>query len=108
MIQMVSNYIYIFCFSNLFVCHTYIYSIGPTQKSVEYHFLAISEVFETAEAVFTGHVGPMARTYPTSRTCPTPGPDMSESQVSSLYKGAERPHRTLGLFFSSTPSLARS
>jgi hypothetical protein len=33
-------------------------------------------------------------------------PDMFGSRVFSLYKGAERPLRTLGLFFSSTPSPA--
>jgi hypothetical protein len=79
--------------------HTYIYSIGLTPKSVEYQFFGlVSEVFGTAEAVFTGHVRPMDRTYPASRTCPAPGPYMFESRVSSLYKGAERPLMTLGLF----------
>jgi hypothetical protein len=36
MIQMVSSHIYIF--QNLSMCHTYIYSISPTLKSVEYQF----------------------------------------------------------------------
>jgi hypothetical protein len=53
------------------MCDTYIYSIGPTPKSVEYRFFrAISEVFRTAEVVFTGHIWPMAWTYLASRTCP--------------------------------------
>jgi hypothetical protein len=38
MIQMVYIYIYIYVFQYLSMCHTYIYSIGPTPKSVEYQF----------------------------------------------------------------------
>jgi hypothetical protein len=58
-------YIYIYSvFQNLFMCHTYIYSIGPMPKSVEYHFWAVFEVFRTVEAVFIGHVRLRARTCP--------------------------------------------
>jgi hypothetical protein len=92
MIQMVPGYIYFFVFQNLSMCHTYIYSIGPTLKSVEYLFRAVSEVSGTAEAVFTEHVRPMARTYPASWTCLAQGLDMSGSRVSSLYKRPECPH----------------
>jgi hypothetical protein len=92
-------YIYIYI-QNLSMCHTFIYSIAPTPKSVEYQFFrAVSEVFGTAETVFTGHVQPMARTYPASQTCTGLG-------FSAYIKGLSVPLRTLGLFFSSTPSLA--
>jgi hypothetical protein len=40
-------------------------------------------VFKTAEAVFTRHVQPMARTYLDSQTCPDLGPNMSGSWVSA-------------------------
>jgi hypothetical protein len=60
------------------VTHIYIYSIGPMPKSIEYRFLATSEVSKTVEAVFTGHVRLLARTCPSLRFQP-------------LYKGAEYP-----------------
>jgi hypothetical protein len=47
------------------MCHTYIYSIGPTPKSVEYQFFwAVFVVSETAKEVFIGHV------WLRDRTCP--------------------------------------
>jgi hypothetical protein len=62
----------------------YIYSIGSTPKSVEYHFFqAVSDVFGTAEIVFTRHVRPLAWTYLASRRCPGLG--------FSAYKGALTP-----------------
>jgi hypothetical protein len=76
-------YIYFFVFQNLSMCHTYIYSIGPTAKSVEYHLFR-------QFLKFLGHVWPMAQTYLASRTCLAPGLDMFRSQASSLYKAAER------------------
>jgi hypothetical protein len=95
MILMVSSNIYIyicFVFQNLSMCHTYIYILLALQQNLlNINFRIVSEVSETAEAVFTGHVWPMARTYPASRTCLAPGLDMSGSRVSSLYKGVDRP-----------------
>jgi hypothetical protein len=85
-------YIYIYIvFQNLSMCHTYIYSVVPTPIHWISNFQAVSEVSGTAETVFTGHVRPMAQTYPASRTCLAPRSDMFGSRVPSLYKGAERP-----------------
>jgi hypothetical protein len=74
------------------MCLTYIYYIGSMPKSVEYQFFVQFLKFPELPRQFSpGHVRPMARAYPTSRTCPAPDPDMSESQVSNLYKGVEPP-----------------
>ncbi len=92
MIQMVSSHIYFFVFQNLSMCHTHIYILlALRQNPLNIIFRAVFEVSKTAETVFTGHVRPMAQTYPASWTCPALGPDMFRSRVSSLYKGVERP-----------------
>jgi hypothetical protein len=94
-------YIYIcFVFHNLSMCHTYIYSIGPMPKSVEYQFFqVVSEVFGTDEVVFTGHVRHMSQKYLASQTC-------LGLRFPAYIRVLSTPLRTLGLFFSSTPSLA--
>jgi hypothetical protein len=70
-------YIYVLFFQNLFMCHTYIYSIGPTPKSIEYHlvgrflkFLELPRQFLldmsdqwTGHIRLAGHVRLRARTY---------------------------------------------
>jgi hypothetical protein len=59
-------------------CATHIYILlALRQNPLNIIFHAVFEVSGTAEAVFTGHVRPMARTYPTSQTCPAYGPDIS-------------------------------
>jgi hypothetical protein len=73
------------------MCHTYIYSIGPTPKSVEYQFFGQFPKFPELPRQFSPDMS---------------GPDMSESWVSSLYKGAECPLEPQASFSSSTPSLA--
>jgi hypothetical protein len=87
------QYIYIYVlFFKTCPCATHIYILLALQQNLlNINFRIVSEVSETAEAVFTGHVWPMARTYPASRTCLAPGLDMSGSRVSSLYKGVDRP-----------------
>jgi hypothetical protein len=93
-------YIYIYLFFKTCPCATHIYILlALCQNSLNINFCAVFEVFGTTEAVFTGHVQPMAQTYPASQTCPAPGLNMSGSQVSSLYNRVERPLRTPGLFF---------
>jgi hypothetical protein len=73
-------------------CATHIYILLTLCRNpLNIIFRAVSEVSKIAEAVFTGHVRPMARTYPASQTCLAQGLDMFGSQVFSLYKGAERP-----------------
>jgi hypothetical protein len=56
-------------------------------------FRAISKVSGTAEVIFTAHVRPM------TRTCPGLG-------FLAYIRELSAPLRTLGLFFSFTPSLA--
>jgi hypothetical protein len=80
-------------------CATHIYILLVLRQNLlNIIFWAVSEDSRTVEAVLTGHVRPMARTYPASQTCSAPGPDMSKSRVSSLYKGSESPLRTLVFF----------
>jgi hypothetical protein len=82
------------------MCHTYIYSIGPMPKSVEYRFFqVVYEVFGTDEVVFTRHDRHMSQKYLASQTCPGLG-------FPAYIRVLSTPLRTLGLFFSSTPSLA--
>jgi hypothetical protein len=74
-------------------CATHIYILlALCQNPLNINFSGSFRSFRNCRASFH-------RTYPASV------PDMSGSQVYSLYKGPERPLRTLGLFFSSTPSL---
>jgi hypothetical protein len=92
-------YIYIYLFFKNCPCVTHIYILlALCQNPLNIIFRVVSEVSETTEAVFIGHVQHMARTYPASWTCLAQGLDMFGSRDSSLYKGAERPLRTLGLF----------
>jgi hypothetical protein len=85
------SYIYVLFFKTC-SCATQIYIILVLrQNSLNINFRTISEVFGTAETVFTGHVQPMAWTYPPSWICPAPSANMFGSRVSSLYKGVERP-----------------
>jgi hypothetical protein len=89
-------YIYIYMFFKACPCATHIsILLALCQNPLNIIFWAVSKVFGTAEAVFTRHVRPMDRTYLASRTCPAPGPDMSTYRVSSLYKGAAHPLRTI-------------
>jgi hypothetical protein len=84
--------IYIYLFVKTCPYATYIYLLlALRQYPLNINFLGSFQSFRTAGAVLTGHVQHMARTYLTSWTCPSPGPDMSRSRISSLYKGAERP-----------------
>jgi hypothetical protein len=100
MIQMVSNHIYIFCFSkHVHVPHIYIFYWPYAKIDWISIFRAVSKVFGTTEAVFTGNVRPMAWTYLASRTCLGLG-------FPAYIRGLSAPLRTLSLFFSSTPSLA--
>jgi hypothetical protein len=93
-------YIYVLFFQDLPMCHTYINILLVLhQNPLNIIFLGSFEVYGTVEAVFTGHVRPVDRTYPASWTCPAPGPDMSGYRVSSLYKGAERPPLNPNSFF---------
>jgi hypothetical protein len=92
MIQMVSSHIYILFFKT-FPCVTHIYILLVLwQNPLNINFLGS---FRNYRDNFHW-------------TCPAPGSDKSGTQVSSLYKGVERPLRILGLLFSSTPSLAAS
>jgi hypothetical protein len=95
MILMVSSHIYMFCFSKLVhVPHIYIYILlALHQNLLNINFLGSFQSFQNCQDSF-------------HRTCPAYGPDISRCWASSLYKGAERPLRTVGSFFSSTPSLA--
>jgi hypothetical protein len=60
-----------FGFQNLSMCHTYIYSIGHTAKSIEYQFLGQFPKFLELPRQFS--------------------PDISGSRVSSLYNGVSAP-----------------
>jgi hypothetical protein len=96
-----------FDFHNLSIYHTHTHT--HTHTHIFYwpnakicwisSFRAVFKVSGTAEAVFIGHVQPLAQTYPVNRTCPAPGPDMSRSRVSQLYKGDPIPLGTLASFF---------
>jgi hypothetical protein len=81
-------YIYVcvcVCFSKLVhVPHIYIFYWPYAKIRWISIFRAVFKVSGIAEAVLTAHVQPMAPTYL------APGPDMSGSLVSSLYKGGER------------------
>jgi hypothetical protein len=46
------------------------------------------KLLETAKSALTGHVRPLARTYPTNRTCPAPSPDKSGPRVIGYMKVA--------------------
>jgi hypothetical protein len=100
--------IYIFfVFQNLSMCHTYIYSIGPTSKSIEYHlFEQFSKFLELPmqflpdmSGLWPGHIRLAGHARLQSRTCLNLG-------FPSYIRELSAPLRTLDLFFSSTPSLA--
>jgi hypothetical protein len=73
-------YIYVF-FKNLSMCHTYIYSIGPTPKSIEYQFFGQFPKFSELLRQFS--------------------PDMSRSRVSTYIYIYRRLSTTLN------PNLAK-
>jgi hypothetical protein len=70
-------YIFKYLFVKTCQCATYIYLLlALRQDPLNNSLWAVSEVYGTTEAVLTGHVRPMDRTYPTSQTCPAPGLDI--------------------------------
>jgi hypothetical protein len=80
--------------------HIYIYSIGPTPKSVEYHlFGQFLKFLLDMSGLWTGHIRLAGHVRPWERTCPG-------LRFPAYIRGLSAPLRTLGLFFSSTPSLA--
>jgi hypothetical protein len=99
-----ATYIYSI-FQKLSMCHTYIYiySIGPTPKSVEYHlfgqFLKFLKFLLDMSGLWTRHIRLAGHVQPWERTCPG-------LRFPAYIRGLSAPLRTLGLFFSSTPSLA--
>jgi hypothetical protein len=88
-------YIYVLFFKTCpCATHIYIYILlALHQNLLNINFLGSFQSFQNCQDSF-------------HRTCTTYGPDISRCWASSLYKGAERPLRTVGSFFSSTPSLA--
>jgi hypothetical protein len=61
MILMVSSHLYILCFNNLSMYHAQIYILLVLcQNPFNINFLVVFEVSGTAEAVFNGHVRPLA------------------------------------------------
>jgi hypothetical protein len=83
MILMLSShiyiYIYMFCSSRLVhVPHTYIYSVGPTPKSVEYHlfgqFLKFTELLRQflpdMSGLWPGHIQLAGHVWLRAQTCP--------------------------------------
>jgi hypothetical protein len=90
MILMASSHIYMFCFLKLVhVPHIYIYILLAYAKiRLISIFQAVFEFSETAESVFTGHVQPMVRTYPTSQTCPAHVLTCPDLGFQPIYKGS--------------------
>jgi hypothetical protein len=108
MILMVSSHIYMFVFQNLSMCHTYIYSIGSTPKSIEYQFFRqfmkvpkLPRQFSLDMfGLWTGNIQLAGHVLFLAWTCPGLG-------LPAYTRALRTPLRTLGLFFfSSTPSLA--
>jgi hypothetical protein len=107
-------YIYVFVFQNLSMCHTYIFSIGPMPKSIEYQFLGSSEVFGTAKVVFTGHVRLLARTslglgfQPIYiRGLSTPSNPNLTKPLSSLSRGGQGSPKAIWGLLHRIPSVSR-
>jgi hypothetical protein len=79
-------YIYVLFFKTC-PCATQIYILlALHQNPLNINFLGSFRSFSNCRGSF-------------HRSCSAPGPDMSESRVSSLYKGAECPLRIPCLFF---------
>jgi hypothetical protein len=99
---MVSRHIYI-VFQNLSMCHTYIYSIGPMPKFVEYQFFEQfselpSQFSLDMSSLWPGHIRLARDVCLRVRTCPN-------LRFSAYIRGLCAPIRTLDIF-SLTPSLA--
>jgi hypothetical protein len=90
-----------FDFHNLSMYHTHTHTFYWPYTKIRWisSFRTVNEVFRTVKAVFIGHVWPLGRTYPISRACPAPGPDISGSRVSQLYNWDPVPLGTLASFF---------
>jgi hypothetical protein len=110
MILMVPSYIYIcFVFQNLSMCLTYIYYIGSMPKSVEYQFFMQFLKFPELPRQFSSdmfglwpeHIQLVGHVQLLTQTC-------LSLRFPTYIRGLSPPPplRTLGFFFSSTPSLA--